>query len=48
MTLSILRKVLAFMLVFSVSMMMVACSTTEEEDEGEYNEAQEEMIDEAL
>ena len=48
MTLSILRKLFAFMLVFSVSMMMVACSTTDEEEEDEYNEAQEEMIDEAL
>ena len=50
MTLSILRKLFAFMLVFIVSTMVVACSTTDEEEEAEaeYNETQEEILDDML
>ena len=51
MTLSILRKLFAFMLVFIVSTMMVACSTTDEEeapaDTGP-TDAQKEILDDAL
>ena len=51
MTLSILRKLFAFMLVFIVSTMMVACSTTDEEEapvEEGPSDTQQEILDDML